>query len=247
LLKPSVILILFSQVPYRTLSPSKVLAVTDILVEAAHIGGQSIAVKASDVGARLLYFLSPCALVSSAAGLRSLGPKFIPPNPYNRESRGAPRSAALLHATSSLGLQVVRLSVSLEDAMKSILATLLAFEDLVCRTPLSPITLEVHTPRQDLQSWRVLTVFTHSSSRCGLLLALLVLMLVFTPVPGMAQNFTIIALPDTQGYTDSYPATFTAQTEWIANNISALNIKAVVGLGDIAEGARGPYPMGECR
>jgi hypothetical protein len=50
------------------------------------------------------------------------------------------------------------------------------------------------------------------------------------------QNFTIIALPDTQYYAEDYPATMTAQTQWIVNNISSLNIKAVVGLGDVVNG-----------
>jgi hypothetical protein len=48
-----------------------------------------------------------------------------------------------------------------------------------------------------------------------------------------AQNFTIVVLPDTQYYSQSYPATLNAQTQWIANNIATLNIKAVVGVGDI--------------
>ncbi|MGC1378152.1 MAG: metallophosphoesterase, partial [Anaerolineales bacterium] len=39
--------------------------------------------------------------------------------------------------------------------------------------------------------------------------------------------------PDTQYYSDSYPATFAAQTQWIANNKAALNIVYVAHLGDI--------------
>src|SRR5581483_8030163 len=54
--------------------------------------------------------------------------------------------------------------------------------------------------------------------------------------PAHAQDFTIVALPDTQYYSQSYPATFTAQTQWIVNNASSLNIKAVDGLGDVVEG-----------
>jgi hypothetical protein len=46
-------------------------------------------------------------------------------------------------------------------------------------------------------------------------------------------DFTVIALPDTQNYSQYYPHVFNAQTEWIARNKSALNIKFVVGLGDI--------------
>ena len=48
-----------------------------------------------------------------------------------------------------------------------------------------------------------------------------------------APDFTIVALPDTQMYSQDYPANFTAQTQWIVNNQAALNIKFVVGLGDI--------------
>jgi hypothetical protein len=33
-----------------------------------------------------------------------------------------------------------------------------------------------------------------------------------------APEFTIIALPDTQHYSESFPAIFTSQTQWIANN-----------------------------
>ncbi len=52
-----------------------------------------------------------------------------------------------------------------------------------------------------------------------------------------SANFTIIALPDTQWYSESYPQTFTAQTQWIVNNASTLNIQVVLGLGDIVQTA----------
>ena len=48
-----------------------------------------------------------------------------------------------------------------------------------------------------------------------------------------SPDFTIVALPDTQMYSQDFPANFTSQTQWIANNQSGLNIKFVVGLGDI--------------
>src|ERR1051326_6962087 len=51
-----------------------------------------------------------------------------------------------------------------------------------------------------------------------------------------APDFSIIVLPDTQYYAQSYPQTFDSQTQWIVNNISALNIKAVIGVGDIVNG-----------
>lgn len=46
--------------------------------------------------------------------------------------------------------------------------------------------------------------------------------------------FTIIALPDTQAYTLSYPHLFTCQTEWIKENKDKENIVFVVHEGDIS-------------
>jgi len=46
-------------------------------------------------------------------------------------------------------------------------------------------------------------------------------------------NFTIIVLPDTQYYAQSYPAIFTNQTQWIVSHKDALNIVYVTGEGDI--------------
>ncbi|PKO13234.1 MAG: hypothetical protein CVU39_20260 [Chloroflexi bacterium HGW-Chloroflexi-10] len=51
------------------------------------------------------------------------------------------------------------------------------------------------------------------------------------------ENFTLIALPDTQNYSTSYPATFTAQTQWIADNQDDLNIEFVTHLGDLVNTA----------
>src|SRR5262245_1373100 len=50
-----------------------------------------------------------------------------------------------------------------------------------------------------------------------------------------SDTFTIIALPDTQIYSRAYPDIFKAQTQWIADNVSNLNIKLVLGLGDIVD------------
>ena len=49
------------------------------------------------------------------------------------------------------------------------------------------------------------------------------------------ENFTIIALPDTQNYTSiSSPTdTFARQTQWVVDNKNTLNIKFVTHLGDI--------------
>ena len=51
-----------------------------------------------------------------------------------------------------------------------------------------------------------------------------------------AQDFTIVALPDTQHYSQSYPQIFNSQTQWIKDNVSALNIRLVLGEGDIVNG-----------
>ncbi|RIK65961.1 MAG: hypothetical protein DCC65_10990 [Planctomycetota bacterium] len=49
---------------------------------------------------------------------------------------------------------------------------------------------------------------------------------------GAGQDFTIIALPDTQFYSQDYPATYLAQTQWIRDNRVARNIVFVTELGD---------------
>jgi hypothetical protein len=47
------------------------------------------------------------------------------------------------------------------------------------------------------------------------------------------ENFTIVVLPDTQGYTKDYPWLFDNQTQWILDNKEALNIVFVTQLGDL--------------
>jgi len=49
------------------------------------------------------------------------------------------------------------------------------------------------------------------------------------------SSFTIVALPDTQFYSESYPTTFTAQTNWIKNNQVGQNIVFVTHEGDIVD------------
>ena len=46
---------------------------------------------------------------------------------------------------------------------------------------------------------------------------------------------TVIVLPDTQYYASSYPAVFTAQTSWIAQQQPALNIALALHVGDIVD------------
>jgi hypothetical protein len=63
---------------------------------------------------------------------------------------------------------------------------------------------------------------------------ILILFLLMVPRSN-AQNgdFTVIAVPDTQYYSESYPQILNSQMQWIVNNASALNIQMVLGLGDI--------------
>jgi 3',5'-cyclic AMP phosphodiesterase CpdA len=49
------------------------------------------------------------------------------------------------------------------------------------------------------------------------------------------ENFTIVALPDTQYYSESYPWIFENQTKWIVQNKDEKNIVFVAHLGDIIE------------
>ena len=49
------------------------------------------------------------------------------------------------------------------------------------------------------------------------------------------ENFTIIVLPDTQGYVLKYPWLLDNQTQWITENIEKLNIVFVSQLGDIVQ------------
>ena len=50
-----------------------------------------------------------------------------------------------------------------------------------------------------------------------------------------ASDFTIIALPDTQHYSEIYPEIFLSQTQWVVENKDALNIVFVTHLGDIVQ------------
>lgn len=54
------------------------------------------------------------------------------------------------------------------------------------------------------------------------------------PVPD-GEDFTIVALPDTQYYSESFPEIFVDQTRWIVENRAAMNIVYVAHLGDIVE------------
>jgi len=55
-----------------------------------------------------------------------------------------------------------------------------------------------------------------------------------------ADDFAVIALPDTQFYAESYPQIFDAQTQWIVANRSARNIVFTTQLGDCVENGSDP-------
>lgn len=55
------------------------------------------------------------------------------------------------------------------------------------------------------------------------------------PSPTPADEFTIVALPDTQFYSSLNPQIFAAQTRWVADHVQDQNIQLVVGLGDIVD------------
>src|SRR6478672_7362648 len=78
-----------------------------------------------------------------------------------------------------------------------------------------------------------------SCSRFVLVAMLLVsgVMVAQTPAPSPTplDEFTIVALPDTQFYSSTFPQIFAAQTQWIANHVQDQNIQLVVSLGDIVD------------
>ncbi len=55
-----------------------------------------------------------------------------------------------------------------------------------------------------------------------------------------APDFSVVVLPDTQFYSESHPAIFNAQTQWIVNNSANYNIQFVLGEGDIVNVADEP-------
>jgi hypothetical protein len=55
-----------------------------------------------------------------------------------------------------------------------------------------------------------------------------------------ADPFSIAVLPDTQYYSQKYPAIFNAQTQWVVDNLARERIAFVTQLGDIVQsGAHG--------
>jgi hypothetical protein len=60
-------------------------------------------------------------------------------------------------------------------------------------------------------------------------------------IPATDPDFSIVLFPDTQFYNSAYSYVFRDQANWVAANKAALNIKMVIGLGDIIDG--GGYPV----
>jgi hypothetical protein len=52
-------------------------------------------------------------------------------------------------------------------------------------------------------------------------------------IPIDPGSWTLVVMPDTQIYSESFPQHFNAQTQWIKDNAAALNIKYVLHEGDI--------------
>ena len=60
-------------------------------------------------------------------------------------------------------------------------------------------------------------------------------MLLILCLPAVAADFTLLLLPDTQKYTESFPDTFLAQTDWVKAAVDREKIAFVIHLGDITE------------
>jgi hypothetical protein len=51
--------------------------------------------------------------------------------------------------------------------------------------------------------------------------------------PATGENFSVVVIPDTQFYSESYPLSFVDQTRWIVNSKDSANIAYVAHMGDI--------------
>jgi hypothetical protein len=64
---------------------------------------------------------------------------------------------------------------------------------------------------------------------CGMLL------LAAATAPLTAQTFRIVGIPDTQNYSELFPTIYAAQTQWIADNLEAMDVRYVSHYGDIVQ------------
>jgi hypothetical protein len=53
--------------------------------------------------------------------------------------------------------------------------------------------------------------------------------------PPIAGGFTLAVLPDTQNYAEKFPATYEAQTRWIADNVQRYGVAYVLHVGDVTQ------------
>jgi hypothetical protein len=67
--------------------------------------------------------------------------------------------------------------------------------------------------------------------KMGGLITLIILFILL--LNSVRADFTIVVLPDTQGYAENYPKIFLNQTNWIADNVKEKNIVMVIHEGDI--------------
>jgi len=59
-----------------------------------------------------------------------------------------------------------------------------------------------------------------------------------TPVlAGQGADFSVVLLPDTQLYSEKFPDTYVAQTEWIRQRVASERIEFVIHLGDVVQTA----------
>src|SRR5687768_13595683 len=75
----------------------------------------------------------------------------------------------------------------------------------------------------------------HSGRRLLAVAHSLVFLALVITASAQSDEFTVVVLPDTQIYSRAYPHIFRAQTEWIARNHTSMNIRFVVGLGDVVD------------
>jgi hypothetical protein len=80
----------------------------------------------------------------------------------------------------------------------------------------------------------------HRLSTRGLFVAVLLVISYSGQAQVTSPDFSVVVLPDTQYYSESHPEIFTAQTQWIVDNVAKYNIQFVIGEGDIVNVADEP-------
>lgn len=108
-------------------------------------------------------------------------------------------------------------------------------------------------PAAGSKNRRFLIVSSRTNLAVGTVSLVLLFSMTFTSCGGSTQSvqkkpfpaitgdeFTIVALPDTQYYSRDFPAIFQSQTQWIVDHVQDQNIKMVLGLGDIVDDGADP-------